>query len=434
MYLDIEIDLSNKENLSNKLLSISNLHSSFCSLDSNNYTHDRYSKYKKLIAIGSIEEFCLNNDKGQNKFNLIEKFINKYSNSWKFVYLSYKLKNYFEKLSSSNIDKLNFNDAYLFIPKFVFIETKNSVKLQHHKLVSREEVIRFINSLHTEPSPHQPTKETETTLKPRIDKEEYLNKISKIKEDIKLGDIYEMNFCQEFYNHTPDFDTITTYKTLNKYSPAPFSAYFKENSRYLISSSPERYLLKHRNTVISQPIKGTARRSTNKDIDNKIKEELRNNTKERAENIMIVDLVRNDLSRIPQCKKVEVTELCKIYSFPHVHQMISSVKAELDSSTKFIDIIKNSFPMGSMTGAPKIRAMELIEEYESHERGLFSGSVGYIAPNGDFDLNVIIRSLLYNKDTKYLSLSAGGAITYKSDAKSEYEESLLKAKAILDLL
>jgi para-aminobenzoate synthetase component 1 len=433
MYLDLNLDIKSLDNINHKLLSLSELYNSFCYLDSNNYTIDKYGRYEKIIAIGSIDEFCLNKDDNISKFEEIDNFINNYKNSWKFIYLNYKLKNYFEKLSSTNEDPLNFKDAYLFIPKFIYIETKNSSKIQYYKDLNSDEINSFVENLRSIPNA-EIVDSKKIDLKPRITKDQYINTINKIRENIKYGDIYEMNFCQEFRNHSSEFDPISTFLKLKQSSPAPFSAYFKENNHYLISSSPERYIQKQGDILISQPIKGTARKNEDLQVDNEIKKNLKSNTKERAENIMIVDLVRNDLSKINGSKDVKVAELCEIYSFPHVHQMISTVETVLSTYTTFTDIIKSSFPMGSMTGAPKIRAMELIEKYESQERGLFSGSVGYIAPNGDFDLNVIIRSLLYNKENSYLSLSTGGAITYKSTAEDEYEESLLKAKAILSLL
>lgn len=431
MFLDYRFDF-NSSDIFDKLLKISDKYDSFCFFDSNNYQQDKYSRFEKLVAIGSIEEISFKNS--DQNINKIDDFINENKSNWKFLYLNYSLKNNFEKLSSNNTDSLNFNDIYIFIPKFIIIETKNITKLQYHHSIEKEEIDKFIESLKTESPLDNKIQNSKIKLKPRISKSEYLSSIDKIRNNIKLGDIYEMNFCQEFYCQTNNFDAIRTFEKLKSSSPAPFSAYFKENHRHLLSSSPERYIQKQGNKIISQPIKGTARRSPDINLDLEIKQNLENDQKERAENIMIVDLVRNDLSRISGNKNVKVSELCEIYSFPHVHQMISTVEAKIDADTSFMEIIRSSFPMGSMTGAPKIRAMELIEEYESHERGLFSGSVGYIDPKGDFDLNVIIRSLLYNEENNYLSLSTGGAITYKSKAESEYEESLLKAMAIRDLL
>lgn len=432
MYKNINIEFVNTSRIFDNLLNISEKYNSFCFFDSNNYSQDKYSRYKKLLAFGVIDDISFNRAANERIEN-VTNFLNNNSENWKFLYLNYKLKNSFEKLTSNNIDLLNFHDIYIFIPKFVVIETKDSLVLQCHSSIENKEINEIIDNIKCEINPQKEISKTKIKLKPRINKAEYISCIDKIRDHIKLGDIYEMNFCQEFHTLTHKFDLINTYKKLKAYSPAPFSAYFKEGKRHLISASPERYIQKRGNMLISQPIKGTAPRNSSVKLDNKLKQDLIANDKERAENIMIVDLVRNDLSRIEGAEKVEVAELCRIYSFAHVHQMISTVKAKIKIDTSFMEIIKSSFPMGSMTGAPKIKAMELIDEYESQERGLFSGSVGYIDTKGDFDLNVIIRSLLYNQNNNYLSLSTGGAITYKSNAEDEYQESLLKANAILKL-
>lgn len=165
-----------------------------------------------------------------------------------------------------------------------------------------------------------------------------------------------------------------------------------------------------------------------------LKNDLAKDEKERSENIMIVDLVRNDLSKTAVKGSVKVEELCKVYSFDQVHQMISTVTSQIEENTHPIDVIKSTFPMGSMTGAPKISAMKIIENLEETKRGLYSGAVGYITPRGDFDFNVVIRSILYNHTQKYISFSVGSAITSKSDPLKEYEECLVKAKAMHEVL
>lgn len=210
--------------------------------------------------------------------------------------------------------------------------------------------------------------------------------------------------------------------------------FLKLNDKYLMSASPERYIKKEGTKIISQPIKGTAKREDDFILDSILKNNLVTDQKERSENVMIVDLVRNDLSQTATKGSVKVEELCKIYTFDQVHQMISTVTSQVAENTHPIDIIKSTFPMGSMTGAPKISAMKIIETLEETKRGLYSGAVGYISPSGDFDFNVVIRSILYNASNKYVSYSVGGAITAKSDPLNEYEECLLKAKAMRTVL
>ena len=253
-------------------------------------------------------------------------------------------------------------------------------------------------------------------------------------EHIHKGDMYEANFCMEFFAENAIINPLEKFQKLNKISKAPFSVFFKNNKQFLLSASPERYLKKAGDKIISQPIKGTSKRFSDMNQDEESKQNLENDAKERAENIMITDLVRNDLSHTAQKGSVKVMELCKIYSFLQVHQMISTVTSKLDPQYSPIDVLKTTFPMGSMTGAPKISVMKIIENLEETKRGLYSGAVGYFTPEGDFDFNVVIRSILYNQENKYVSFSVGSAITAQSVPEKEYEECLLKAKAMSEVL
>ncbi len=250
-----------------------------------------------------------------------------------------------------------------------------------------------------------------------------------------------MNYCQEFFADEKISDPLSVYSKLNSLANAPMSSFVRLNNLYIISASPERFLKREGNRVLSQPIKGTAPRGSNDEEDQRLREGLFNSQKERSENVMITDLVRNDLSRIAKKGSVNVDELMGISSFKTVHQMISTVSCEVDSKTSFADILAATFPMGSMTGAPKIRAMQLIDEFEKTSRGIYSGCIGYIAPEGDlatghadFDFNVVIRSILYRDDVPYISASVGSAITALSDAEMEYEECLLKLQALQQAL
>jgi para-aminobenzoate synthetase component I len=272
------------------------------------------------------------------------------------------------------------------------------------------------------------------TVQPRISKESYIEKVTALLAHLHRGDLYEANFCMEFYAEKATINPLEKFEKLNAISQTPFAVYFKNNQQFLLSATPERYLRKEGEHLISQPIKGTAKRFSDSNEDQESKEKLASDPKERAENIMITDLVRNDLSRTAQKGTVQVQELCGIYSFQQVHQMISTITSKLDDKYSFIDVLKLTFPMGSMTGAPKISAMKIIEELEVTKRGLYSGAIGYFSPNGDFDFNVVIRSILYNQDKKYLSFSVGSAITSLSNPENEYEECLLKAKAMHEVL
>ncbi len=368
-----------------------------------------------------------------NWMNSFEKFFSE-RDDWLFGHLGYDLKNEIENLTSLHPDRIKFPPAGFFVPLYIFIIRNNRLEAGWRPDCTGEEEVRKLVA-EIEGSP------VEMNGINRIDKIEevisrsvYLKTIEQIKEHIQRGDIYEVNFCQEFFSEKALIDPLATWFKLIEESPTPFSCYYRQNEKYLLCSSPERFLKKTGNRIISQPIKGTAVRGKTPEEDIKISELLKNDPKERAENIMITDLVRNDLSRISARASVNVDELCAIYPYPKVHQMQSSVSARLNHGKSFTDIIKAAFPMGSMTGAPKIRAMEIIEQYEKSKRGLYSGAVGYITPEMDFDFNVVIRSIQYDRTTSSLSFMAGSAITGQSIPENEYCECLLKAEAIKNVL
>ena len=363
----------------------------------------------------------------QNSYSKLKLFHSTHKD-WMFGFLSYDLKNETEELFSKNFDGIESPNLYFFVPRYVLL-LKNNV-LEAHTYDSRSVCKQFLFNLDAE----NDGENLVIPLKPRETKNSYVKKVNKIKEHIKRGDIYEMNYCQEFFAHDVDVNTQQIFLQLNNKSNSPFSSFMKLNEFNIICSSPERYIKKCCNYIISQPIKGTGKRGDNKLQDRIFYNNLQNSKKDISENIMIVDLVRNDLSVTASKKSVEVIELCKVYKFSGVHQMISTIKSKISENYSFVDLLKTTFPMGSMTGAPKIRAMQLIEYFEEFKRGVFSGSCGYITPEGDLDFNVIIRSLIYNDKKKYLSLSVGGAITINSDPYKEYEECLLKAKQIFEVL
>ncbi len=275
----------------------------------------------------------------------------------------------------------------------------------------------------------------EVEWKPRQSKADYLEQIRVLQEQIRLGNLYEINYCQEMVAENVQCETFTgVYHALNDISRAPFSLLYESDDWMIASASPERFLRKTGNRLISQPIKGTARRHNDPVTDEAIRNELQTNLKDRTENVMIVDLVRNDLSRVAAKGSVQVDELFGVYTFPTVHQLISTVSCELKENMPFSEIIKALFPMGSMTGAPKVAAMEWAEKTERFTRGIYSGSMGYIAPNGDFDLNVMIRSLVLDRKQNRLNCGVGGAITILSDPEAEYEECRIKVGRILETI
>ncbi|NQX82896.1 MAG: aminodeoxychorismate synthase component I [Flavobacteriaceae bacterium] len=420
----------NTKDISSKLLEWSKGEEYILWLDSNN-SPEKYSSIDKILAIGKHSSIVTDY---KDAFAKLDIFITK-TNDYIFGGLSYDLKNGLEDISSNNKDSIGFADMFFFQPKKIIKVKGNSLEfmyLDEYKdcIDSDFDDIVNTNTAITEESPDSTSK---SVVKPVISKSEYIDKVERVRDHIKQGDVYEVNLCQEFYKEEV-INPLSVYTKLNTISSAPFASYIRWEDKYILSASPERFVKKVSDTLISQPIKGTKRRGNNIEEDNLLRHCLSKDIKERAENIMIVDLVRNDLSKIAAKGSVKVEELCEIYSFAQVHQMISTITAKVDGSHSTGEILKSLYPMGSMTGAPKLRSMQIIEELEQSKRGIYSGSVGYISPSGDFDFSVIIRSILYNAKTNYVSFSVGGAITYKSIAESEYEECLVKAKAMEQVL
>lgn len=397
----------------------------FCLLDNNSYQLDKPA-FDCLLAVGCKASLRLTAGNALDhlkQFSLLQQ-------DWLFGHLGYDLKNETEQLSSKNFDGIGLDDLHFFVPEIVLQLNKNVLTIFCE--TDAAPIFTAINLCSPViDNPYFPSPE----IKKRFTQTQYISTVEKLQQHILRGDCYEINFCQEFYSDNAVIDPISVYEKMNRLSPNPFAALYKLEDKYCICASPERYLKKTEDKLFSQPIKGTAKRCLqDPELDEKSKNGLLNSKKEKSENVMVVDLVRNDLSKICKEGTVKVEELFGLYSFPQVHQMISTISGELEEETCFADIIQATFPMGSMTGAPKKRVMEIIEENEKTKRGLFSGTIGYITPNGDFDFNVVIRSILYNQTSKYLSFQAGSAITFYSDAEKEYEECLLKAAVIKQVL
>ena len=382
-----------------------------------------------LVACGELDS-C--EASSSDNFSSLKSFIEE-KGDWLFGYFSYDLKNELEprvfKLNDPRLDPVGFPLLHFFRPKHIF------------------EIKEGLFSISSVDDPHFIFKEIDAVevnevplknfgvISSGFTREEYIQSVIKLKEHILNGDVYEVNLCQEFFIEHFSFDPFQTFNRLNAINPAPYSCFLKHDDRFLLCASPERFLKKEGSKIMSQPMKGTISRHGNTTaLDEALKQKLQNDPKEKAENVMIVDLVRNDLSRSAIPGTVRVEELFGIYSYTNVHQMVSTISAELRPDIHFIDALKHAFPIGSMTGAPKIMAMQLIDRYEKTRRGLFSGSVGFITPEGDFDFNVVIRSLLYNARSKYLSFQAGAAITIDSVPEKEYEECMVKVKSIMHAL
>ena len=395
-----------------------------CFLDNHQYTLPPHL-HDSLAAAGTISVMPASDS---SQLDAIEEFYNG-SNDWIFGHLGYDLKNEIEGLRSDHPDHIGFPDAFLFVPRYLVITGDDTVSIGS---VHNDHAAVYDEIIQTE-SISFPGNNVE--VQQRIAREEYITTIRHLQEHIHRGDCYEINFCQEFYSENASIDPYATYRALSSFSPNPFSVFYRLNDRYLLCASPERFMARSGNRLISQPIKGTITRDPDDaSRDLALKVELENSMKDKTENVMIVDLVRNDLSRVCREGTVEVEELFGVHAFPQVYQMVSTISGELRDDVGFPDIIKACFPMGSMTGAPKRRVLELIERYEKTKRGIFSGSVGYITPARDFDFNVVIRSIMYNEAERYLSFQAGSGITAASDPEAEYEECILKASAITKIL
>ncbi|WP_456314873.1 anthranilate synthase component I family protein [Pseudomonas shirazensis] len=427
MRVSIHKHISNPEQFKEQLLIWAQQFREVIFLDSNSYPQE-YSSFNFTLA---VDAFTSLKTDFHNAFEDLKQY-QQTTKDWLFGYLTYDLKNDVEPLQSSNFDGLNFPDLFFFQPKKIFILKENQLEIQY-LLLCDDEVEEDFNDIVQSQKPTVKSEEV-IAIEQRISKEFYIEKVTKMLQHIHAGDMYEANFCMEFYAENAVINPLEKFQKLNEISQAPFSVFFKNHKQYLLSASPERYLKKTGETSISQPIKGTSKRFSDSIEDEKSKQFLESDAKERAENIMITDLVRNDLSHTAQKGSVEVVELCKIYSFLQVHQMISTITSKIDPQYSPIDVLKTTFPMGSMTGAPKISVMKIIENLEETKRGLYSGAIGYFTPDGDFDFNVVIRSILYNEENQYVSFSVGSAITAQSVPEKEYEECLLKAKAMHEVL
>ena len=406
-----------------KMLNWANRFNIFILLDNNGYDFEEPA-FECLLAAGCTRSFSFPE---KNAFASFQSFFAG-SPSWLFGHLGYNAAgNAYIKTPKADID---FGRGFFFQPEIIIrLSVKGMEVIQ-----SSSDPGYIIQQIFETPAPEIKSMKA-PAICPLITKEKYLEEIKKLQAHIKRGDCYEINFCQQFYSQDADIDPVSIYQKLSALSPAPFSAFYRLNEKYCLCAGPERFLKKKGNRLISQPIKGTSRRDLlHADKDESNKTTLADSKKDRAENVMITDLVRNDLSRVCEKNSVHVMELFGIYSFPQVHHMISTVEGTLAPDKSFTQAIEACYPPGSMTGAPKKRVMELIESSEKYDRGLFSGSLGYITPAGDMDLNVVIRSIFYDSEKHRLSFFAGSGITFYSNAEDEYDECMAKAEAMMRVL
>nr|WP_029209517.1 aminodeoxychorismate synthase component I [Aquimarina agarilytica] len=423
------IDIDKVESVKFQLLDWAQQFDEVVWLDSNKH-QQKYSNFDALLAVEAFTSITTDFVDAFEKLNEYQQE----TKDWLFGYLTYDVKNATENLVSQNSDGLEFADVSFFQPKKIILLKEDKLEFHYLRMVDDEIDFDFNEIFKIKSKTKRELKAQKIKIRVKLTHDQYRERVKKMKQHITRGDIYEANFCQEFFVTETAIDPLATYRALNDISHAPFATFLKLDDRYALCASPERYILKKGKQLLSQPIKGTAKRSSDSIQDAQLVKELEQSEKERAENIMIVDLVRNDLSKTAEKGSVKVSELCRIYSFSQVHQMISTVQSVMKKEYTPVDALRTTFPMGSMTGAPKVSAMQIIENLEETKRGLYSGSIGYFTPEGDFDFNVVIRSILYNEPKKYVSYSVGSAITAKSDIDAEYEECLLKAKAMRQVL
>jgi para-aminobenzoate synthetase component 1 len=401
-----------------KMLSWSRQFNIFCLLDNQHYEQAPH-RWECLLAaqpIASIETADLSD---------LDRFFSEHP-GWKFGHLAYDLRTPLYPDTPQKTNRVGFAPSYFFVPAFLLV-------LQPQELRITAPDPNLVWKQLQEAAPITGTS-VPVPMQPLLDRAGYLQTIEQLRAHIRRGDCYEINFCQEFFAEHAVIDPFLVYANLCTVSPNPFMSFYRLEDKYLLCASPERFLARQGNRLISQPIKGTIRRGANEAEDEALRRQLQESAKDQSENVMVVDLVRNDLSRICKDDSVRVEELFGIYAYPQVFQMISTISGEIPDTLSFSQIMEAMFPMGSMTGAPKYKVLELIARYERQSRGLFSGSVGYIDPAGNFDFNVVIRSLLYNQSERYLSYQVGSGITWYSEPMLEWEECLLKAAAIKKVL
>jgi len=350
---------------------------------------------------------------------------------WCFGHLAYDLKNSLEPLHSRHPSADGFEDSAWTVARW-------TVHLQDGRAVLRVgpgdvvEAQAFLQGLIATPdaAPGKPLGNWAV----HTPKERYLAQVERILRHIQRGDAYELNYCTGRSTVAPDWDPFRGFARLMAANPAPHAAFYRRGPLFAVCASPERYLKAEGGLLTAQPMKGTRRRHPDPVEDARLAAELATDPKERSENIMAVDVMRNDLSRVAAARSVRVEELCGVHPYPHVHQMTSTITARLKEGATTWDAVLASFPMASMTGAPKLRAMQLIDELEDQRRGLFSGTLGFFSPDGDTDLNVVIRTLTYDATSGRAALITGSAITASSVPEQEWEECELKARSVLNAL
>lgn len=372
-----------------------------------------------ITATGTKVEIVENGDKQTLEMNPWEalKQFRAQKKRWLFGFLGYDLKNHTEGLESLNSPLTDVPDLY-------FMEPEILIKIENNEA----EVL--LGDFSVEMNSKNPLPGSiENELGALIRKNEYIRNVKTIQKKIHNGDFYEMNYtfplCGSYMG-----DPFWLYSKMRDINPVPFGAFISDEKFSVCCASPERFLKKQGDSILSEPIKGTAARSQDSELDAINRKQLLNE-KNRAENLMIVDLVRHDLARVSKPGSVKVSNLYDVQTFGTVHQLISTVESIARDGIDLVDIIESCFPMGSMTGAPKIEVMKTTDEIEMYKRGIYSGAIGYITPDDDFDFNVVIRTAILQGDSLFYPV--GGAITSDSDPELEWEECMIKSRNLTEI-
>ncbi|QEK11031.1 aminodeoxychorismate synthase component I [Crassaminicella thermophila] len=402
------------------------------------------SKNNKIDICENGKTTVLNGDPLEKLREILSSYKMDYKTDLPFIggavgYLGYDLCHHIEKLPRHAVDDVNIPDCYIGLYDGIIIidHQKEEVFASALGIKSPEEetIQKIINTIKAGEEKGVnikiPKNNKPINLKSNFKKEDYIKAINKIKSYIKAGDIYQANMTQRFecdLQITP----FELYAKLREINPAPFASYIDFGEGQIVSSSPERFIQIKNRIIETRPIKGTRPRGKTPTEDIKNREELLSSEKDKAELLMIVDLERNDLGKVSKTGTVEVTELFHLEEYATVYHLVSTIIGKMKDDCDVIDCIKATFPGGSITGAPKIRSMEIIDELEPTQRNIYTGSIGYIGFNGDTDLNIVIRTILCKNQKAYFQV--GGGIVWDSDAELEYEETLHKAKALIKAL
>lgn len=354
------------------------------------------------------------------------------ASDWTFGHLAYDLLERLEPLCSRHPAHTGFATAAWFVPRWVLEWTPGRLQLHVHP-EDEQEGRALVERLFA-PAAHATASAQPLLWRETVDEAHYLARCAELMRHIHRGDIYEVNYCTERVADAPGLDPFRAFERLLHRSQAAFAGFLRSGDHFALCASPERFLAFRDKRVMGQPMKGTRPRSADPTEDLRLAMELANDPKERSENIMALDVMRNDLSRIAASGSVQVEELCAVHAHARVHQMVSTVSARLREGHTAYDAVLAAFPMASMTGAPKYRAMQLIDAAEEQRRGLFSGSLGFFAPDGTADLNVVIRTVLYDAASGRASLTTGSALTATCDPRQEWAECQLKARSVIEAL